>query len=236
MKVKVAGHLEKVSGAHGDLVYVQKSNGTCYARQRPCKRRRMSEDQLQTQAFTSRASAGWSLLTDAQREDWRQCALQKMVRDREGRLVTPNAVAMYIRANRTRQILGLPLLTEAPTSDEPSPISDFDVVHTDAQRAVTLRVNHSHTEETLSDLVVMARMAPPPITDARKFMPGDYRYICRMTPQSAQSLPPSGEVVTFSPVQFDVPPGKRYRIELRIARVSDGLLSRLVEKEFVKPA
>lgn len=234
MKVDTCGPIDMMSGTHGEMVYVRQPNGNLYIRRRPCRHRREpSEDQKQVRLFTSRASAHWAELTDAQREAWQQYAKTHIRKDGIGRKANPNPISTYVQANMTRQILGLPFCTDAPAEGPPQPPVDLEALETADPATVGVRIFHSYPDVT--NLVVLARMAPPPKSDGRKIMPNTFRYICHVNEQSVKPLPPDTGEVFFSPVQFPVGAGKRYAVEIRIARIQDGIPSRPRERHFRRP-
>ncbi len=74
-----------------------------------------SVEQVKMRAYMSAASKNWSLLTQAQRNDWQAYADSNFTKDDAGFTVTPSGIATYIRANSIRQVLGLALTSAAPT-------------------------------------------------------------------------------------------------------------------------
>src|SRR4051812_9150850 len=85
MRITVAGHLEKISGVQGSMVYSTTRNGRVIASARPGKRRQPTTDQRLVQIFGMRSVDAWNALSNVQRDAWLRYAREHFPDNSQGR-------------------------------------------------------------------------------------------------------------------------------------------------------
>jgi hypothetical protein len=230
MKFKAGVPVTEMSGTskNSQLSYTT-VGGSIYGRAKVKPLDARTPEQLRMRAIVGEASRKWPHLTEEQRRAWEFYAKLWLGQDTPQ---TAPGLNGFIIANGNRGALGLPLIVEAPTEEPPSALERIEQVPGQPSDAVRLRLTHNHADT--SGLVALARMTPATRTPARKPQPRDLRSICGIGPSSAMPLPPSGGEVTFGPTRFPVNAGQRYALELRIVRVSDGVPSATLLRDFKK--
>lgn len=216
--------------AGADLVFFT-MNGRVFARGRTEIANPKTAEQLLIRTFMTLASRNWEALTEVQRAAWHTYAETYFTTDEDGLAVTPSGIATYVRANCIRQMLGLAMTTDAPSSAPPSPITSIAQTAADPDH-VSFTVTHGIT--TITGLQVVVRATPAMSSVARKPREGDYRLVCGANDDSAKVLPASGTVLDFAPSRYAVETGKRYGVEVRVVRSADGTMSPPVFGDFIK--
>ncbi|PKO19979.1 hypothetical protein CVU37_00450 [candidate division BRC1 bacterium HGW-BRC1-1] len=224
MRVTTASPIKGLDGSYksSDLVFYYR-NGQTFARARVTPRNPDTIDQQKIRAYITAATRNWDELTAAQRSAWQDYAEAYFTVNSAGRAVTPQGLPIYVKANITRQILGLALTTSAPTQPPPTPISDLASEPADELDRFDIIPTHSIT--TITGLALLVRITPAMLTVARTPRENELRYIKGVSPASAPALTASGSVISITNAQYAIDAGKRYAIQARVVRTADGIAS-----------
>lgn len=218
--------------AHSDVCYFMGKNGLTYARSAgEVANPRTPAQQMVRGYFTSAAKA-WQNLTVSQRLDWGEYARVYYTTDDEGNPVQPSGIGTFLKANSIRQVLGLAMVSDAPTEAPPPPLTGIAQVGALGSNSLGLEISHSIS--TLTGLQVIVRMTPATATPARAPRLNDMRFCRGVSADSALALTASGTELTFTPTVFSIPDSDRYGVEARVVRTADGIMSQPVTGDFVK--
>jgi hypothetical protein len=236
MKVEFYSPIRSLQGKAKSSDYAFSNYGgrtICRSSGTTCRRPATTEQALVHQ-FLAAATACWDELSQAQRDAWERYATLHFARRKRGVKVVPSGIATYVRANHSRQLLGLPLLENAPLGVPPTEVRQLTQVGGTPDNTMSIVLQHFLPDP--AGHLVLVRATPPMPTRARRPQKGMLRYVRSFGPDSSAPLPASGGAVTFSPVRHEVQAGQRYGVEVRIVRIEDGLMSMPVYGDFVKSA
>jgi hypothetical protein len=218
--------------SNSTIVFTDDGKNNNFARAKVTPKNPQTPDQLKIRAYMSAATKQWFTLPRIQMEAWEEYAKDFFKKDDEGHKVKPSGIATYMRANSVRQILGLPLITVAPTLAPPTRLSEVLQNSSGAPNQLGLELVHTYT--TLTGFQVLVRMSAAMVTLGRTPLRTDMRFVRGVSPNSAAALPASGGTVSFTPTRFEVEEGERYGVEVRVVRTADGITSSPVFGDFIK--
>lgn len=215
-----------------DVCYFVAKNGLTYARSAgEVSNPRTTQQQTVRSLFTV-ASRYWSSLTAAQRSDWEDYAYVYYDKSASGEPVIPSGKAAFTKANMMRQILGLAIVSAAPTEGPPLPLTTMEQVITPNEDQLYVKVTHSIAATT--GLQVVALMTPAMRSVAEKPRKGEMRYACGLSAASGLALSASGQNLEFDNTVYTILDGQRYGVELRVVRTADGISSLPIFGDFLK--
>lgn len=217
--------------ANSDIVYFMRG-AIAFARAAADVFNPQTDDQVKVRAYFSNATKNWDTLTDTQRKAWEDYAKTYFNTGPNGEVIETNGVSMYAKANSIRQILGLTMISAAPTAAPPSPVTG--VAQAGVSNTDELDINVTHAYSSLTGYQVIVRMTPPMATVARKPRPSEMRLVKGVSPGSALALAASGATYTFIPTKYLVSDGQRYGVEVKIVRTADGIESTPFYGDFIK--
>ena len=224
MKVKADPAVGGLSGgsAGSNLVFYTR-DGIPQARYKGGGKDRWTPERHRCRAYFQYATRAWGKLTTEQCLAWQSYARRWFRVSGDGERVSVGAVNAFIKANVVRQVLDLPLVSDAPLLGPPSPPVEATLEPAAALDEFRFRVVHGY--EALEGYALLVRVTPGTRGPGRAPRPSDARYVCGIDPKSAAPLVPSGDVVTFTGAQVSVDNGKRMGFEIRIVRLRDGMPS-----------
>lgn len=233
MKANPYSPFRSFQGTHKntDLVFFE-TNNQCFARARVRPANPRTQEQVLVRTYLDLASKNWDTLTPAQRKAWEEYTETYFKYDDEGNEINPMGINTYQRAMFNRQMLGLPLIGDAPVDAPPSPLTSIEQLG--AQSPDTLGIEVFHGLTSLAGLHVVVRMTPAMKTTARTPRETDYRFVRGVSPSSAAALPVTGSSITFTPTRFVVDDGRRYGVSARVVRAADGIASLPRYGDFLK--
>lgn len=231
MKIGTVSHITKMSGTYKttDLVFME-LEGETVARAKITPANPNSSDQVTVRNDVTVASQAWDTLTAAQRASWQSWGELHMADD--SAKVKSLGQRAFVRANLIRQILGLALVTDAPTQAPPLKPTKIEQLGAMSPDSIGLTLTHSITN--VAGHMVLVRATDAMNTVACTPRPGDCRYVCGVGPASFTALPVSGASVEFSPTKYVINDGQRYGVEVRIVRTADGIASDPLYGDFIK--
>jgi len=141
-KIQFGNIVADARNAVGGVVYSRNTWGA-YIRQKVSPVQPRTPRQVEMRANLTELSKRWgTVLTEEQREAWRQFAAAFPIVDVFGNTVSLTGIAAYQRVNRVRAILGLPPLDDPPANmDVVAPDSvSLDISYTGTPPALSLRV------------------------------------------------------------------------------------------------
>lgn len=218
--------------ALSDVCYFIGKNGLTYARSAGDVANPRTAPQQSVRGYFTSASKAWQTLTPTQRAAWLNYAQTYYTTNEQGQAVQPSGLNTFVKANTVRQVLGLAIVTDAPTAAPPAPLTSIEQLG--AQNPDTLGITITHSIATVTGLQVIVRMTPATLSPARAPRPTDLRYCCGVSAASAKALTASGTDLVFTPTIFLVDDSKRYGVEARIIRTADGIMSQPTLGDFIK--
>ena len=193
---------------------------------------RWTPERVKCRSYFQIATRAWGTLTAAQCVAWQDYARTWFRIDANGRRTSVAALNVFIKANVIRQLMKLPMVTDAPLLGPPSPPNDVTLEPSAAPDEFRFRVHHGF--ETLAGYSLLVRVTPATQGPGRAPEVANARYVCGIGPQSAAPLPPTGETVTFPGAPVAVADGKRMAFEVRILRNCDGMASQPLWRDVVR--
>ena len=224
MKFNLEPQFSTASGgsAGSGLVFYTK-DGVVLARAKGNSRGSPTPQRSACRARFAYASKAWALLTPEQRAAWAAYAQAWFRATPQGERLHVNAQNVFTKANSIRQVLGLPMIADAPLLGPPSPPVEATIELSAAPDEFSFCVHHGY--ENVAGYSLLVRITPATDTGACTPRTRDAVYVCGVGPASTAPLGPSGGVVTFAGARLSVNDGKRFGFEIRIARQCDGMPS-----------
>ncbi len=232
-KIQFGNIVADARNAVGGIVYSRNTWGA-YIRQKVSPVQPRTARQVEQRANLSELAKRWGqVLTEEQRESWRQFAAAFPIIDVFGNSVALTGIAAYQRVNRVRALLGLPPLDDPP--------ADMNVVAPDSAQ---LQISWTGTPPALS-LKVAFTPSPAPtnhhvevwatkgLSPGRAFVSSELRLI---------AVSPSGQASPFDITaayqeRFGLPSvGQKVFIEVRFANATNGAQSRGLRAWAIVPA
>ena len=234
MEIVLGWPVLSMSGSVGDTTYITR-NGKTTARPKTRPANPQTAEQRTIRDYFSVAVRGWHCLSPSQCLDWSEyaevygrCAGSL----RTAKLRGPGSgMTLYTQCNVIRQVLGLPLITNAPTVAPPAPLVSITQAPAGADE-VGVIAWHGH--EDPSDLALLVRSTPATVSLRRKPELKDCRYVRGISPLSSLPLLSSGRDYVFGPTKHVINAGERFGVEARIVRISDGMASAPLFEAFIK--
>lgn len=222
MKIQPAAHVRWISGKQGDLVFLHTKTGT-FARSAGRQCRHASAEQLLVRRFVGEAARQWKQLNGYQRYAWSQYARDYFHTSNVGRTVTPNGASIFAKAALNRQALGLPINLAVPSDGRPDDVLNFVQIPGLDEHSLGLRLHITEIPVDPTEYALAVRITRP-ILD--RFYEPDrraYRYCCGFGTASMRQFPAEGGDFVFPGLQWPIPAGSWFGIELRRVRIADGI-------------
>ncbi len=179
-----------------------------------------SEQQLSRGAFRQ-SSAAWRALSAEEKLAWDRYARANVGWFVGRQTAEPlTGLRVFHAAAGNLQILGLPILSEAPSQPPPEGLHKLELLPTGELDTLRLRVEHGLPGDGYR---VVVSMSPATLRPSRKADRRTGRHVCGWGAGSTASLPVSGGVVEFTGCRYSVEPGQRFGVWVRVVRESDGL-------------
>lgn len=116
-----AGHMKGTDnllmagmGGRLDSFVVYQVGGQTIVRSRPYPRKNDSDEQRQSQSEMIQASATWKVLSPQQRANWNALQARMPMWNGAGKAATTSGYHLYVAVARSRGVLGLEPLSDAP--------------------------------------------------------------------------------------------------------------------------
>jgi len=222
-KVQFGNIVADARNAVGGVVYSRNTWGA-YIRQKVSPVQPRSPRQVEMRANLTELSKRWgTVLTEAQREAWRQFGAAFPIVDVFGNTVSLTGIAAYQRVNRVRALLGLPPLDDPPANmDVTAPESaELQITYTGTPPALSLKVVFMPSPAPSGHHVEV--WATKPLSPGRAFVSSELRLL-KVSP-AAQASPLDITLEYLS--RFGEPAaGQKIFVEVRFANSANGAQSR----------
>jgi len=233
-KIQFGNIVADARNAVGGIVYSRNTWGA-YIRQKVSPVQPRTPRQVSMRANLTELSKRWgTVLTEQQREAWRQFAAAFPIVDVFGNTVALTGIAAYQRVNRVRAILGLDPLDDPPANmDVVAPESiTFDISYAGTPPQLTFKVTFTPSPAPSGHHVEV--WATKGLSAGRAFVSSELRLV---------AVSPAGQASPYDFTQqylarFGVPaPGQKVFVEVRFANSANGAQSRgLRAFDIVPPA
>lgn len=232
-KIQFGNIVADARNSVGGVVYSRNTWGA-YIRQKVSPVQPRTSRQTEMRANLTELSKRWgTVLTEQQREAWRQFAAAFPIVDVFGNTISLTGIAAYQRVNRVRAILGLPPLDDPP--------ANMDVI---APESVELQIAYAGTPPALTFTVVFTPSPAPSghhvevwatkgLSPGRAFVSSELRLV---------SVSPAGQA---SPYDFtsqylsrfgEPAAGQKVFVEVRFANSANGAQSRGLRASAIVPS
>ena len=232
-KIQFGNIVADARNAVGGIVYSRNTWGA-YIRQKVSPvQPRTARQQVMRAGLTELSKRWGTVLTEQQREAWRQFAAAFPIVDVFGNTVSLTGIAAYQRVNRVRAILGLPPLDDPP--------ANMDVVAPDS---VTLDISYTGTPPQLTFKVIFTPSPAPSghhvevwatkgMSAGRAFVSSELRLVA--VSSAGQSSP--FDFTQQYLARFGEPTaGQKVFVEVRFANSANGAQSRGLRAFAIVPA
>ena len=232
-KIQFGNIVADARNAVGGVVYSRNTWGA-YIRQKVSPVQPRTPRQAEMRANLTELSKRWgTVLTEEQREAWRQFAAAFPIVDVFGNTVSLTGIAAYQRVNRVRAILGLPPLDDPPANMDvvaPDGLS-LDISYTGTPPQLTFRVVFTPSPAPTNHRVEV--WATKGLSAGRAFVSSELRLV---------AVSPAGQASPFDftaqyLARFGEPSaGQKVFVEVRFANEDNGAQSRGLRAFAIVPA
>lgn len=214
-----------------DLVFSQ-VRGKTVARKKVKPANPQTPDQVKVRSYMTAATRFLSTISRGQFAQWHLYAMTHCQEWDPEYPMRDLAMRTFVQANLMREIMELPMIADAPQLAPPGKPLAISQAEAPSADSVALTIRHDLPDPR--GYVVAVRATAAMRTLACTPRKDHMRYVCGVSPESVQPLPPSGGTVVFTGAKYAVSHGQRYGVEVKIVRASDGTASPSVFADFIK--